>query len=621
MSSQVHNHLTIHTLIAAQAARQPDAPALLAPGRPPLSFSGLAAHIERSVEQLNQLGIGRGDRVGIVLPNGPEAASLFLAVGSAAAAAPLNPHYRDSEFEFYLSDARCRALIILEGDQSLAGSVAGGMGIPVIRLAVGAGNPAGLFTLEGDPAGDAARPGLATPEDVALVLHTSGTTSRPKLVPLTQANLCASALSIRESLRLAPEDRCLNVMPLFHIHGLIGALLASLTAGASVACTPGFLAPHFFAWMEELHPTWYTAVPTMHQAILQQAATNRAMIEANPLRFIRSSSSALAPQVLHELESAFNAPVVEAYGMTEASHQMAINPLPPGVRKPGTVGRATGVEIAIMDGAGALLPVGSTGEVVIRGPSVTHGYENNPEANTQAFSDGWFRTGDQGMLDAEGYLTLTGRIKEIINRGGEKIAPREVDEALLSHPGVAQAVAFAVPDPRLGEDIGAAVVLRAGAQVGERTLRDFVAARLAEFKVPRRIVFVDEIPKGPTGKLQRIGLAERLGLTFYEDAAADGPAQYTAPATELEQRLAGIWAEVLRLERVGVQDRFADLGGDSILAMQIVARIREDLQADVTLRDFGDTPTVRSMARVIGALGTASSLDDMAIDLLRGPET
>ena len=347
---------------------------------------------------------------------------------------------------------------------------------------------------------------------VSLVLHRSGTTSRPKIVPLSHRNVCASARNISSTLRLTPQDRGLHVMPLFHIHGLIAGVLAPMAAGSLIFCTPGFNALKFFAWMAECRPTWYTAVPTMHQTILARAAGNREVIAAHPLRFIRSSSSSMPPQVIAELERVFNAPLIESYGMTEAAHQMASSPLAPGRRIPGSVGQAAGPEIALMDAAGSLLASGQTGEVVIRGDNVTSGYENNPSANAEAFVDGWFRTGGQGVMDADGYLTLTGRLKEIINRGGEKISPREVDEVLMDHPAVAQVVTFGMPHDKLGEEVGAAVVLREGQDLSEQALRQFAATRLADFKVPRKVLFMAEIPKGATGKLQRIGLAAKLGL-------------------------------------------------------------------------------------------------------------
>ncbi|HEX9179488.1 MAG TPA: AMP-binding protein, partial [Burkholderiales bacterium] len=413
-----------------------------------------------------------------------------------------------------LSDLNARALIVEEGSKSPALEVAKKLNVRVLTLKPAPQKGAGRFDLDtaGMPATAPAQGGYAGADDVALVLHTSGTTSRPKIVPLSQRNICATARNIVCTVSFTTRDRGLNIMPLFHIHGLMAGILAPLSAGSYVFCTPGFNALKFFAWMEECRPNWYTAVPTMHQAILTRAGHNKAIIAANPLRFVRSSSSSLPPQVIAELEQVFNAPVIESYGMTEAAHQMASNPLPPRVRKPGTVGIAAGPEVGIMGEDGALLMPGSTGEIVIRGENVTIGYENNAKANAEAFTNGWFRTGDQGVMDAEGYLAITGRLKEIINRGGEKISPREVDEVIMDHPAVQQVVTFAIPHDKLGEEVGAVVVLREGMSATDREIREFCATRLADFKVPRKILFMPEIPKGATGKLQRIGLAQKLGL-------------------------------------------------------------------------------------------------------------
>ncbi|MCZ6484730.1 MAG: acyl--CoA ligase, partial [Acidobacteria bacterium] len=428
--------------------------------------------------------------------------------------APLNPAYREEELQFYMSDLKVRLLVVEEGSDTPARSVAEQLEIPVAQLRRSPDGVSIHFDLAGDPVRGGPRlGGFAQADDIALVLHTSGTTARPKMVPLSQHNISASVQNIVEILSLLPEDRCLNIMPLFHIHGLIAAVLGSLASGSSVFCTQGFNALKFFSWMKEANPSWYTAVPTMHQAILSRASRNRETIDSVQLRFLRSSSAALPTQVIKELEKTFNAPLIEAYGMTEAAHQMASNPLPQRVRKPGTVGIPTGVEISIMDESGRHLSPGSIGEVVIRGPSVTTGYQNNSDANAKAFSDGWFRTGDQGVIDDDGYLRLTGRLKEIINRGGEKISPQEVDEVLMTHPAVVQAVTFAVPHDKLGEEVAAALVLREGTTTTEVEIRDFASHRLADFKVPRRMIFLDEIPKGPTGKIQRISLANKLGLT------------------------------------------------------------------------------------------------------------
>lgn len=502
------------TITNLLARGRDEATAIAAPERSPLSYAALRELLRRTQIELNGFGIGRGDRVAIVLPNGPEAAAAFVSIAAAATTAPLNLAYKADEFEFYLSDLRARALVIARGVESPARTVAAQLGIPVLDLVPDGDGLAGAYHVEPlQPlAGTAALPGAAEPGDVALVLHTSGTTSRPKIVPLTQTNITASAYHIGNTLALTPDDACLNIMPLFHIHGLVAATLASLAAGGSVCCTPGFNAFRFFTWYAEAKPTWYTAVPTMHQAILALAPRHRETIAAGQLRFIRSSSSSLPPQVMAALENTFGVPVIESYGMTEASHQMASNPLPPRPRFAGSVGTAAGPEIAIMDANGALLPSGELGEVVIRGRNVTAGYENNPEANAIAFQNGWFRTGDQGFLDSDGYLRLTGRLKELINRGGEKVSPLEVDSVLMDHAAVAQCVTFAMPHHMLGEEVAAAIVLREGETATEHELRDFAAGRLAGFKVPRKIVFLDEIPKGATGKLQRIGLAERLGI-------------------------------------------------------------------------------------------------------------
>ena len=479
-----------------------------------MTYGELTALARKTATDLNGIGIGRGDRVALVLPNGPEMAAAFLAVGAGASTAPLNPGYRDEEFDFYLSDLKAKALVVLAGDDTPAKAVAERHGIPVLVLTSPESGPAGQFTLDVSAAanGAPASVGMSGPDDEGLVLHTSGTTSRPKVVPLLNRNLAASAHHIRQSLALKSADIGLNIMPLFHIHGLIASLMASMSAAAHVVCTPGFNALKIFQWFKDVDPTWYTAVPTMHQAIVARAPRNAEIVAGMRLRFARSSSSSLPPPVMAELEKTFGCPVIEAYGMTEAAHQMASNPLPPKDRKPGTVGPSAGPAIAIFSADGSPVAQGGEGEICIKGPNVFSGYENNPKANAEAFHGDWFRTGDQGFLDADGYVTISGRLKEIINRGGEKIAPREVDDVLQAHPAVGQVVTFAMPHDKLGEDVACVVVLAEGATATERELRDFCAQKLADFKVPRTITFVEEIPKGATGKLQRIGLAEKLGL-------------------------------------------------------------------------------------------------------------
>jgi acyl-CoA synthetase (AMP-forming)/AMP-acid ligase II len=477
-------------------------PALLSVDGDVVDHETLRQEVVRLAAQLRSAGLGPKDRIAIVLPNGPEMAFVLLAAMSVGCAAPLNPKYREEEFRFYLDDLHASALLTLEGASPAAHAAAPEGTISIVVRSEGLTvDLVAPFARKSS----SARP---TANDHALVLHTSGTTSRPKIVPLRQRNLARSARNIASSLDLTAVDRSLNVMPLFHIHGMMAGLLAPLSAGGSVVCTPGFDAFAFHRWVDELRPSYYSAVPTMHQMVLARAPAAR----PTTLRFIRSSSAALPGLVLEGLRGLFDVPIMEAYGMTEASHQMSSNPLPPGQAKPGSVGVATGIEVAILDAQNSVLPHGVRGEVSVRGETIVDGYENNPSANASAFTAGWFRTGDEGMLDEDGFLFLTGRLKEQINRGGEKISPIEIDEVLLRHPAVAEAVTFAIPHDKLGEEIGAAVVLAEGQEATERELRSYLGERLAAFKVPRRIVFVVEIPKGATGKIQRIGLAEKLGV-------------------------------------------------------------------------------------------------------------
>jgi acyl-CoA synthetase (AMP-forming)/AMP-acid ligase II/thioesterase domain-containing protein len=593
MSSSLSEALSIYELLLERARRHPRALALLAPGRSPASNAQLFAQAENTTKALNAAGYGRGDCIAVVLPNGPELVAAFLSVTAAAVCAPLNPGFRPSEFEFYLRDLGARALIVDAGSSSPAGAIAAECGVAVIELIANHDAEAGSFSLS--PPKKAVQPTRRTPDELAkaaLILHTSGTTSRPKMVPLTEENLCVSALHVAESLALTRADRCLNVMPMFHIHGLVGATLATMASGGSLVCTAGMRAPLFFEWLETFLPTWYTAVPSVHQAVLAQARQIGCSPAKTSLRLIRSSSSSLPPHVMADLEAQFaGTPVIEAYGMTEATHQIACNPLPPRMRKPGSVGFATGTSIAILAADGTLAGPGEVGEVAIAGPNVTAGHLNNPEANETAFVDGWLRTGDLGVWDGDGYLFLRGRIKEIINRGGSKIAPREIEEILLDHLAIAEAVAFPLPHPSLGEEVGAAVVLAPGAEADEESISAFAASRLASFKQPRRIFIVDEIPKGQTGKPQRIGMAERLGL----EPSKPEPelvADFTLPRTTVERTIARIWQSILGLERIGLQDDFFRIGGDSLTAEILAFELERMSGNRYGLADIMRAPTV-----------------------------
>ncbi len=519
-------------LLEHQAQRIPDSPAILAPGRAPLIYSRLYQHVEKLGRALRGMGIGRSDRIVVVLPNGPELAVTILTVSASAVCAPLNPAFGIEELVGYFADLRPRALIAQAGIESHARRAALSRGIPIIELLIASEAEAGLFTISGDQ-GSAPSEDPVSASDTAVLLPTSGTTSRPKIVQQSHASICISAYAHSAALALKETDRCLNVLPLFHGHGLHATLVASLAAGASVVCTPGFDVNRFSGWLTAFQPTEVTSSP------------------------------------------------------------IACNPLPPHERKAGSVGLPTVLDVSIMDERGALLPSGQTGQVVVRGAAVTVGYDGNPGATEAAFAGDWFKTGDLGYFDDDGYLFLVGRTREIINRGGEKIAPQEVDEVLLDHPAVAEAVTFAVPHATLGEDVASAIVLRPNAVATPNAIRRFAIGRLADFKIPRQVVIVTELPKGPTGKVKRVGLAAKLG---FENGGVV-PRIFLAPRTSLEKTLAGIWATVLQIEQVGIHDNFFALGGDSLLATEVLAHIHNTLLLDVEVSCIFEAPTVAEMAQ------------------------
>ena len=471
-----------------------------------VTYDSLRSQVAAMADALAAAGIQRGDRVAMALPNGLPAIVSFLAASIAGTAAPLNPNYRHEEFSFYLEDTNAKVMLLPPDGAEDARRAAGGR-IPVLAVEMGADGSVRLQSPS--PRVSASAP---SPEDVALILHTSGSTGRPKRVPLKHRNLAVSIQNIANTYELGPEDISLAVMPLFHVHGLMASTMSTLFTGGTVVVPSRFNPLSFWRTVRDYRATWYSAVPTMHQLLLARLGKgDEKPAGAEFLRFIRSCSAPLPVEAAQRMEAVFGAPVLEAYGMTEASHQMASNPLPPRVHKFGTVGPGTGVRISILDPAGKHLPAGQHGEVVIQGPNVIQGYENNPEANASSFVDGWFRTGDQGVLDSDGYLRLVGRIKELINRGGEKIGPPEIDEVLLAHPAIAEAVCFGVPHPSWGEEVEAAVVLKEGQSVSERDVLAYCRDRLAEFKTPKKIHIVKQIPRTATGKVQRRVVAAALG--------------------------------------------------------------------------------------------------------------
>jgi acyl-CoA synthetase (AMP-forming)/AMP-acid ligase II len=480
----------------------------VAGGGPVVTYDQLRQQVDAVAASLNQFGLRRGDRIAMALPNGLETIVSFLAASTVGTAAPLNPAYTVDEFKFYLADTGARALIVPPTNCDEARAAAGDHVLLIEAALDGDGRVQLSATRNSDAAGAI---GYPNPDDIALILHTSGTTSRPKRVPLSHANLMTSSRNVAATYRLTPEDVSLCVMPLFHVHGLVASTFGTLLTGGTVVVAPRFNPLSFWSTVRDHRVSWYSAVPTIHQVLLARIKAGARPSGAEHLRFIRSCSAALPPQMMADVEERFGAPILEAYGMTEAAHQMSSNPLPPDKRKPGSVGCGTAVSIAILNKGGDLLPAGQTGEVSIKGPNVFSGYEGNPEANATSFSNGWFRTGDQGFLDSEGYLTLVGRIKELINRGGEKISPREIDEALLTHPAVAEAVCFGIADKVYGEEVAAAVVLSGSATEAE--LIAHCRSSLSEFKCPKVIYLVEAIPRTATGKIQRRNVAAEVSKT------------------------------------------------------------------------------------------------------------
>jgi acyl-CoA synthetase (AMP-forming)/AMP-acid ligase II len=500
-------HATPTTLTGLFASAPADAVALVVPeSNLRITYGQLRQQVAALAATLAGAGIRRGDRVGIAIPNGLPTIVAFLAAGEVGTAAPLNPGYKEEEFRFFLADTNAKVLLLpVEGADDARR--AAGDTVPVLDVGM---DEFGNVTITGAPPPAAVDP--VSIDDVALILHTSGSTGRPKRVPLSHANLSISAQNVAASYALTASDVSLCVMPLFHVNGLVASTLATLASGGTVV-VPGKFSPlSFWRIARDYGATWYSAVPTIHQLLLARVEAGAPKpAGAEKLRFIRSCSASLPPQVMHDLEAAFGAPVLEAYGMTEAAHQMASNPLPPADRKPGAVGPGTRVGISIRDANGVALATGERGEVCIHGPNVVKGYENNPEANATAFFGEWFRTGDQGFLDEQGYLTLSGRLKEMINRGGEKISPREIDEVLLTHPAVGEAVCFGVPHKMWGEEVAAAVTLKGAATEAE--LLAFCKEQLAEFKRPKQIYIADAIPRTATGKIQRRVVAQAFAPT------------------------------------------------------------------------------------------------------------
>ncbi len=581
---------TIFEQLSRQAQATPDVIAIHAHGRNGLTYAQLRDHIAATQQSLNQLGAGRGDRVGIVLPGGTELAAACLSVAAGAIATPINPDFKQAEYELVLARLRPKIVLTLSGGTHPVRAAAKAVGIPVIDVVTRSDAAAGLFALAGPPAAAAAHPGLAQPDDVALVLQTSGTTSVPKTVPLTQDNMIASARNLIASLQLTAQDRCLHFLPMFHIGGILDVLIAPLLAGGSTFIAPSFSSAEFYRDLAAYKPTWTQAVPVMLQELLNTADAHATAAAGHQLRFVRSVSAPLPVPLMEAFEQRFKLPVIEIFGMTETAGVITSNRLPPGKRIPGSVGASAGMEVRIVDAANQPLAANQIGEVVVRGDNLMRGYDADAAENARLFSDAGFRTGDLGYLDAEGYLFLTGRVKDMINRGGEKVSPHEVDQLILSHPAVADAASFAVPHPTLGEDVGAVVVLKGGAKATQEELTAFLRDRLAFFKIPRVMHFVDAIPRGANGKLQRAVLTEKFGKAVA--AAVTARSEFVAPQDPVGKLIAGMWQDILKVDAVGMNDDFFALGGESLKAASFVNALQQTWGDTLYVSSVFDAPTL-----------------------------
>ena len=586
-----------HAALAELAATHADAAAILAPGRAPLSFAGLLTRVAQIRTTLNALGIGCGARVAAALPAGADAAVCFFGVAACATYAPLNPEYTEDEFDRYLGRLRPAAAIAPADAGAALRSAARRLRIPVIDLVTSPSSRAGEFELHGDVATDCAEPRWARSEDLALILLTSGSTDRPKLVPMKHRHLVALAHAGKTHFRIGRGDRSLHVSPMFHGHGLKSGLTLPVLAGSGVICAPTFDVESFFANMATMGATWYSAGYTVQRAIFDRIADFRAVAEAAKLRFSVSASGPIDVRVADGLEAAFGAPVLNRYSSSETCI-LACEPLPPALRKRGSAGIPVLNEIRIADPRGTHLGPGEGGEIVARGPGVMDGYLDDPQTSARCFVDGWFRTGDAGYLDEDGYLTITGRIKDLINRGGEKIAPSEVERVMAEHAAVARVCVFGVAHPTLGEEVGAAVVPADGTVADERSILEFTHTRLASFKVPRRVIFVRDLPTVAAGKIDRAAVARAHAASVSAAPSPLSPSEATP--SRIESEIAALWQKILNVDNVRHDVDLFLTGGDSLKLAELLVAIDKRFAVRTSMREvLSEGATLAAIARLI----------------------
>ncbi|QHO71344.1 acyl-CoA synthetase [Bradyrhizobium sp. CCBAU 051011] len=589
---------TLGQVICRIASSFPRQPAIVSSTFATLRYRDLQRQLDRIRRQLRVAGFDCNARIGVLMPNGPEAVLGIVAVACCSIAVPLDPRLSPVEIDQRLDMLRLNALLVPQGNASEARQAAARRGLVIIE-AVPVGHGQLGLDIAAPVSNSSAIDAEPDPGSPAFILQTSGTTAQPKLIPFSHGNMLAAAARLQAWFGLTRQDRCLSVSSPYYSHGLKVTVFTPLLTGGSIAVPANSSVLALDEWFDVLRPTWYSGGPTLHAAVLDKARSLEDAPAAHTLRFVLSGGAPLSKEVHDDLKRMLGVPVLEHYGSSEAA-QIAANLPAPGPNRSGTCGQPWPDTVAIVGEDGHPLPTGERGEIWVRGPTVISGYLDAPELNHAAFREGWLRTGDIGSLDGDGFLTLHGRLSEVINRGGEKIAPAEVESALLRHPAIAEAAAFAILHPRLGDDVAAAVVPHPGAQTTPAELRQFLQLELASFKIPRRILIVDQLPKGPTGKVQRRRLSESLDGLLGHQGAMPLPAVNKGPL-DLEAELLSLWRRLLKSDSVTIDDDFFACGGDSLLAMEMLIEVERLIGNPVPETILFGAETIRQLAPKIAA--------------------